>query len=376
MESHGPLSDDGIVRMLTHTGERVENSEYQQYADELTPEHLRQMWRDMVIVRAWDIESTSLQRQGELGLWVSALGQEAAQAGSAHALADQDFVVPSYREHVVAYRRGVDLARIPRVFRGVEHGSWIPAEHNFHMYSLVIGSQTLHATGLAMAMDRDGDVGTGDPARDRATICYFGDGATSEGDTNEALIFAAVNNAPIVFFCQNNQFAISVPTSTQSKVPLARRADGVGMPGIRIDGNDVIASYAVSRAALDRARSGHGPSFIEAFTYRMAAHTTSDDPTRYRSKAEEQYWAERDPVARLETYLMKMGELPEDFRAEAMAEGKAIAERTRSEIRALGAPPVLSMFDNVYAEPHATIDAERAWFERFQRSFVDVEAQG
>lgn len=376
MDQHGPLSDEGVVRLLTHTGQRLEHPVYSRYADELDPETLRAMWREMTIVRAFDREATSLQRQGELGLWVSALGQEGAQVGSGHALRPADWVFPSYREHAVAYLRGVDLTDSIRTWRGVVHGGWVPQEHNFHIYTLVIGSHTLHATGYAMAMDRDGLVASGDPDKDAGVICYFGDGATSQGDTNEALIFAAVNNAPIVFFCQNNQWAISEPATRQSKVPFARRADGVGMPGIRVDGNDVIASYAVTREAMDRARSGGGPTFIEAFTYRMGAHTTSDDPTRYRTKAEEDYWRERDPLARLETYLVSLGELPDDFRAAADADGKALATDARLRTKALGTPPSHVIFDHVFAEPHATVDADRAWFERYERSFVDVEVEG
>ncbi len=375
MDAHGPLSDEGVVRLLTHTGERVEHPEYDHYAAELTPDRLRQAWRDMTIVRAFDTEATSLQRQGELGLWVPLLGQEAAQIGSGYALTPHDFVFPSYREHGVAYLRGVSLEVIPLMFRGVEHSSWDPAKHGFHVYTLVIGSHTLHATGYAMAMDRDGAAASGNPDTDGAVICYFGDGATAQGDTNEALTFAAVNNAPIVFFCQNNQFAISVPTTTQSKVPLARRADGVGIPGIRVDGNDVIASYAVTRANMERARAGGGPSFIEAFTYRMGAHTTSDDPTRYRTRADEEYWKERDPIMRLNTYLERLGEIDDAFRADTIAEGKDLAAAVRARVKGAGKAQTVSMFDDVYAEPHATVDAERAWWERYEASFLDAEAK-
>ena len=375
MDAHGPLSDDGVVRLLTHTGERVFHPEYSAFAEELDFPALRSMWREMTIARAFDTEATSLQRQGELGLWVSLLGQEAAQVGSGWALLPQDWVFPSYREHAVAHMRGVDLADILKIFRGLEHSSWVPAEHNFHLYTLVIGAHTLHATGYAMAMDRDGIVGTGRPDRDAGVICYFGDGATSEGETNEALIFASVNNAPIVFFCQNNQWAISVPASRQSKVQLVRRADGVGMPGIRVDGNDVLASYAVTRAAMERARSGGGPSFIEAFTYRMGAHTTSDDPTRYRTRAEEDYWRERDPIARLTAYLEREGELSQAYQDEVHAEGKALAASVRRRLRSFVRAPAREMFDNVYAEPHSMVDADQAWFERYERSFVDGEAR-
>jgi 2-oxoisovalerate dehydrogenase E1 component alpha subunit len=371
VDAQGPLSDEGVVRLLTQTGERVSDPRYDRYAADLSTETLRAMWREMTIVRAFDVEATSLQRQGELGLWVSLRGQEAAQIGSGHALLPQDWVFPSYREHAVAYLRGVDLGDSLGMWRGIEHGSWIPDDHRFHLYTLVIGSHTLHATGYAMAMDRDGLVGTGRADRDAAVICYFGDGASSQGDTNEALIFAAVNNAPIVFFCQNNQFAISEPTSRQTKVAIARRADGVGIPGVRVDGNDVIASYAVTREAMERARTGGGPTLIEAFTYRMGAHTTSDDPSRYRTRTEEEYWLERDPIARLETYLERRGELSTEFRARVDADAKALAASVRAKVKGMTRPSPLDMFDHVYAEPHATVDAERAWFERYEKSFVD-----
>jgi pyruvate dehydrogenase E1 component alpha subunit len=367
----GPLSEDGVVTLLSHTGDRLTHPVYTPMADELSADELRAMWREMVVVRAFDVEATALQRQGELALWVSLLGQEAAQIGSGHALSDRDWVFPSYREHGVAYLRGIDLAHTLRTWKGLEHSSWDPAEHRFHLYTLVIGSQTLHATGFAMAMDMDGLVGSGRPDHDAAVICYFGDGATSEGDTNEALVFAAVNNAPIVFFCQNNQYAISEPTTRQSKVALAKRGEGFGIPGVRVDGNDPLAVYAVTTEALERARSGGGPTFVEALTYRMAAHTTSDDPTRYRTRAEEDYWRERDPIDRLGAYLERLGQLPPGFQEEAQAEGKALAARVRAEVKSFVEVPVLDMFDNVYAEPHAIVDGERAWFERYERSFVD-----
>jgi 2-oxoisovalerate dehydrogenase E1 component alpha subunit len=368
----GPLSEDGVVRLLSHTGERLTHPDYSPVADGLSADELRTMWREMTVIRAYDAEATALQRQGEVALWVPLIGQEAAQIGSGHALNDRDWVFPSYREHGVAYLRGINLAGILKIWRGLEHSSWIPSEHRFHLYTLVIGSQTLHATGFAMAMDMDGLVGSGRPDHDAAVICYFGDGATSEGDTNEALVFAAVNNAPIVFFCQNNQYAISEPATRQSKVALAKRGEGFGIPGIRVDGNDVLAVYAVTKQALERARAGDGPTFVEALTYRMGAHTTSDDPTRYRTRAEEDYWRERDPIDRLGAYLERLGQLPLEFQEEAKAEGRALAAKVRAEVRTSVRAPTLEMFDNIYAEPHAIVDGERAWFERYERSFINA----
>ncbi|MBU5422463.1 pyruvate dehydrogenase (acetyl-transferring) E1 component subunit alpha [Cellulomonas hominis] len=370
MSPSGPLTDDGLVQLLTPAGERVDHPDYAPRVAHLDAGALRGLYRDMVLVRRFDTEATALQRQGELGLWAQSLGQEAAQIGSGRALAPQDYVFPSYREHGVAHTRGLDLTQVLRLFRGIDHGGWDPEEFRFHLYTLVIGSHTLHATGYAMGVQRDGDVGTGDPARDTAVVTYFGDGATSQGDVSEALVFAAVNNAPLVLFCQNNQWAISEPTTRQARVPLAARGPGFGVPSVRVDGNDVLACYAVTLEAAERARSGGGPTLIEAFTYRMGAHTTSDDPSRYRSAAEEEYWRQRDPIDRLEKHLEAAGELPAEFRAGLEAEADALGERVRVTARALGRPETSTMFEHVYATPHSVVDAERAWFERYEASFT------
>jgi len=367
---HGPLADGDLVQLLTPAGERVDHPDYGPRAAALDGAALRAMYRDMVMVRAFDNEATSLQRQGELGLWAQCLGQEAAQIGSAHALAAQDYVFPSYREHGVLLARGMDMARVLRLFRGVDHGGWDPAEYNTQLYTLVIGSHALHATGYAMGVQRDGLVGTGDTARDTAVVAYFGDGATSQGDTNEALVFAAVNNAPVVFFCQNNQWAISEPTTHQARVTLAERGPGFGIPSVRVDGNDVVASYAVMAEALERARTGGGPTFIEAFTYRMGAHTTSDDPTKYRSAAEEEYWRQRDPIDRLRLHLEATGELSANQAASIEAQATELAERVRRETKALGRPGTGSMFEHVYASENALVAAESAWFTEFEDSFL------
>ena len=373
MSTSGPLTDDGLVQLLTPAGERVDHPDYSARVAHLDADALRGLYRDMVLVRRFDTEATALQRQGELGLWAQCLGQEAAQVGSGRALAPQDYVFPSYREHGVAHTRGLDLTQLLQLFRGVDHGGWDPEEFNFHLYTLVIGSHTLHATGYAMGVQRDGAVGTGDPERDTAVVTYFGDGATAQGDVNEALVFAAVNNAPVVLFLQNNQWAISEPTTRQARVPLAARGPGFGVPSVRVDGNDVLATYAVTAEALERARSGGGPTLVEAFTYRMGAHTTSDDPSRYRSAAEEDYWRQRDPIDRLEKHLAATGELPEEFRTGLAAEADALGEKIRTFVRSLGRPATSTMFDHVYATPHSVVDAERAWFERYEASFAGGE---
>ncbi|MDQ0425514.1 pyruvate dehydrogenase (acetyl-transferring) E1 component subunit alpha [Cellulomonas iranensis] len=369
----GPLTDDGLVQLLTPAGERVEHPEYDAWAADLDADRLRAMYRDMVLTRRFDVEATALQRQGELALFAQSLGQEAAQVGSGHALRPQDHVFPSYREHGVAQARSLEMTQLLRLFRGVDHGGWDPAERNFHLFTLVIGSHTLHATGYAMGVQRDGLVGTGDAERDAAVVTYFGDGATAQGDVSEALVFASVNRAPVVLFCQNNQFAISEPTTRQATVPIAHRAPGFGVPAVRVDGNDVLATYAVTRQALERARSGGGPTFVEAFTYRMGAHTTSDDPTRYRTSAQEEHWRRRDPIERLRAHLDRTGELPEVFQAQLASEADAFGEHLRTTVRGMGRPSGPSMFEHVYATPHAVVDAERAWFEQYEQSFVDHE---
>ena len=207
------------------------------------------------------------------------LGQEAAQIGSGRALGKQDFVFPTYREHGVAWCCGVDPIHLLAFYRGVDLGGWDSAATAISPLHHRDRRSGAARHGLRHGRRARRLVGTGDPDRDAAVVGYFGDGATSQGDVNEAFIFASSYNAPIVFFCQNNQWAISEPIERQSRIPLYRRAAGFGFPGVRVDGNDVLAVYAVTTAALERARTGNGPTFIEAYTYRMGAHTTSDDPT-------------------------------------------------------------------------------------------------
>ncbi|MFF4278335.1 pyruvate dehydrogenase (acetyl-transferring) E1 component subunit alpha [Streptomyces kronopolitis] len=354
---------DQLVQLLTPEGERVEHPDY---SIDLSPDELRGLYRDMVLTRKFDAEATTLQRQGELGLWASLLGQEAAQIGSGRALRDDDYVFPTYREHGVAWCRGVDPTNLLGMFRGVNHGGWDPNANNFHLYTIVIGSQTLHATGYAMGVQKDG--------ADSAVIAYFGDGASSQGDVAESFTFSAVYNAPVVFFCQNNQWAISEPTEKQTRVPLYQRARGFGFPGVRVDGNDVLACLAVTRAALERARTGQGPMLIEAFTYRMGAHTTSDDPTKYREDEERAAWEAKDPILRLRTYLESEGIVDEAYLASIDEESDALGKRVRDAVRAMPDPDDMAIFENVYADGHALVDEERAQFAAYQASFVDADA--
>ncbi|MFG2634127.1 pyruvate dehydrogenase (acetyl-transferring) E1 component subunit alpha [Streptomyces sp. NPDC048362] len=354
-----------LVQLLTPEGKRVKNAEYDAYVAGITAEELRGLYRDMVLTRRFDAEATALQRQGELGLWASLLGQEAAQIGSGRATREDDYVFPTYREHGVAWCRGVDPTNLLGMFRGVNNGGWDPNSNNFHLYTIVIGSQTLHATGYAMGITKDG--------ADSAVIAYFGDGASSQGDVAEAFTFSAVYNAPVVFFCQNNQWAISEPTEKQSRVPLYQRAQGFGFPGVRVDGNDVLACLAVTKWALERARNGEGPSLVEAFTYRMGAHTTSDDPSRYRGDEERAAWEAKDPILRLRRYLEASNHAEEGFFAELETESEALGKRVREAVRAMPDPDRFAIFENAYADGHALVDEERAQFAAYQASFADVE---
>jgi pyruvate dehydrogenase E1 component alpha subunit len=369
-----PPDDPSVVRVLGADGTFAPTPAAERYlsaVDALTDDQLEDFYRDMVVIRAFDRQATNLQRQGQLALWPPSFGQEAAQVGSARAARSQDHVFPSYREHVVAHIRGVDPIDIIRLMRGMTHGGWNPADPangNTHLYTLVLGSQTLHATGFGMGLVFDERCGTGDPERDEAVIVYYGDGASSQGDVHEAMVFAASFRTPEVFFLQNNQWAISVPVATQSPAPLVRRGEGYGMPSIQIDGNDVLASYAVTRAALDEARAGDGPRAIEAVTYRMGAHTTSDDPTKYRTSAEEDAWALRDPIARMRAFLEGRGASGAFF-DDVDAGARAVADDIRERTMELGAIPVGTMFDHVYSEPHPLIAEQQAWLAEYEASF-------
>jgi pyruvate dehydrogenase E1 component alpha subunit len=357
-----------LVQLLTPEGERLEHPDYPL---DLTPEEVRGLYRDLVLVRRIDTEATALQRQGELGIWASLLGQEAAQVGSGRAMEADDFAFPTYREHGVAWCRGVDPLWLLGLFRGVNLGGWDPKAHNFNLYTIVIGSQTLHATGYAMGIQRDGgDAGGNYPG---AAIAYFGDGASSQGDVNEAFVWASVYNAPVVFFCQNNQWAISEPIEKQTRIPLYQRASGFGFPGVRVDGNDVLACLAVTRAALARAREGSGPTLIEAYTYRMGAHTTSDDPTRYRLADELESWKLKDPIERVKAYLARHGLAEHAFFDDLDAESEKLAEHVREGCRSLPDPDPMSMFEHAYVEQTVPLARQQEQFAGYLASFEGTE---
>ena len=382
--------DPEPIRFLDDAGNYAPSATAAEYAAELEGvgvAEFQQWYRDMVSTRAFDIECTHLQRQGQLALWVPSIGQEGCQAGIGRAAAPQDHIFPAYREHTIAHIRGVSRVDLAAQFRGLTHGGWDvtdPAHGNFHLYSLVLGTQTQHATGYALGQVLDAKRAAGNTALDageagtataEATLVFYGDGTTSQGDANESMIFAASYQTPEVFVVQNNRWAISVPVARQSRTPLYRRALGFGIRAVQIDGNDPLAAYAVARRFLRLARSGEGPGYIEALTYRIGAHTTSDDPTRYREEEELARWEERDPVARLETHLRALG-VGDDFFAEVRETADREAKIARDAILQLPTPTADSMFTHVYSEEHPRIEEQRAWLARYEASFENQEGVG
>lgn len=285
------------IQLVAPDGAATPESRYRR---DLPPETLAWLYESMVVTRELDTEFVNLQRQGELALYASCRGQEAAQIGAAACLRKTDWLFPQYRELGAFLLRAIAPAQLGALWRGRWHGGLGFTDKCVAPVSIPIGTHGLHAVGAAMAARRLGE--------DSVTVAFLGDGATSEGDAHEALNLAAVFGAPCVFFVQNNQWAISVPVHRQHAGPtLAHRAIGYGMPGVRVDGNDVLACYAVMEQAAARARAGGGPTFVEAVTYRMGPHTTSDDPTRYRSGEEVEQWRAKDPITRYRAYLEHAG---------------------------------------------------------------------
>ena len=377
------MADPEPIRFLDDEGRYAPSATASEYSGELEQigeAELREWYRDMVATRAFDTECTHLQRQGQLALWVPSVGQEGCQVGLAHALEPQDHVFPAYREHLVAKVRCVGFLNVAAQFRGLTHGGWDvtdPAHGNFHLYTLVLGAQTQHATGFALSQVLDAKRRAGDSSLEagepgietgEATMVFYGDGTSSQGDANEAMVFAASYQTPEVFVVQNNRWAISVPVERQSRTPLYRRGLGFGIRSVQIDGNDPLAAYAVGRRFLREARSGGGPGYIEALTYRIGAHTTSDDPTRYPEDAELAEWQRRDPIARLEAYLRSLG-VEDVFFEETRAAADVEAKRVRDAILRLPAPEPDTMFAHVYSDEHPRIEEQRAWLERYESSF-------
>lgn len=353
-----------VERIIAPDGSRRSNPQLDRHIEDLDAQLLRDLHRDMTVLRRVDAEGVALQRQGQLGLWAPCNGQEAAQIGTARALAPQDFVFPSYRETGVMLVRGAQAGDYVRMWRGEEGAAYDPAALRMAPLQIIIGAQSLHAVGYAMGIRHDG--------ADEVAIAYFGDGATSQGDVNEAMVFASSYRAPVVFVCQNNHWAISEPVGLQSQYPLAGRAPGFGIPSMRVDGNDVVACLAAMRWALDHARSGKGPAYLELVTYRMGPHTTADDPKRYRDDAELEQWRHRDPIARLEAHLRAAGELTDAHLASVQASADAVARDMRAACLSMQTRPPLAVFDGVYAEPHSGLERQRAEYAAYLATFEEA----
>jgi len=338
------LSPEGV---LTADGER---------SAAVSDETLRDLYRWMVISRRLDTEGLNLQRQGELGLWGPYTGHEAAQVGAACALAPTDWIFPYYRDFAMAVCRGIDPGAILTIFRGLTHGAWNPYEYRFAPFIIPVGTQVPHAVGFAMGCALDEE-----PV---ATLVGFGEGATSTGDWHEAMNFAGVFHAPVIFLCENNQWAISVPMREQVSGRVADRAAGYGFPGVRVDGADVLTVYAVVKAAAERARTGGGPYLVEALTYRVGPHTTSDDPTRYRTKDDEAAWRAdaHDPIARCAQRLRDRDTWDDEFARSVEAEAEERAAAMRRTLLAATPDHPGAVFDLVYANPPAALMQEKAEF--------------
>ena len=340
------------IRFVTPEGELTELG--RRY--DLDVDRARGLYRDMARARRLDREALALQRQGELGLWLQCWGQEAAQVGSMRALREDDWVFPSYRDHAAALVRGITPGELMSQWRGATHAGWDPAAYRFHFYSLVLGTQTLHATGYAMGAKLDGG--------EHVVTTYFGDGAASQGDVNEAFNWAAARSLPVLFVCQNNQWAISTPADLQYAAPVHQRAAGFGLRSFLGDGNDVLAVHAVTQVAADSVRSDQGPALIEAVTFRMAGHSTSDDPDRYRDPAERDAWEARDPLLRLRVVLERAG-VPASYFSELEEELEQLAVEVRAACRAIEAPDLDDLFAHAYAGPHPAVALERAERRRY-----------
>jgi len=328
------------------------------------------LYRGMLLSRMADERLLKLQRQGRAGTFAPGIGQEATAVGAAMAMNEQDWFAGSFRELGSLLVRGVPLWKYFLYYNGYEEGNLFPEAGRTLPISIIVGSQTLHAVGLAYAMRYRGE-------KDTAVLTVFGDGGSSQGDVHEAMNFASVWQVPVVFLCQNNQWAISVPLRKQTHSrTLAQRAIGYDMPGVQVDGNDVLAVYRATEEALHRARSGGGPTLVEAVTYRVVMHTTSDDPRKYRTEEEEQRWRNRDPLKRFKKYLESKKILDDVKQAQLEREIKAEIEQAVQELEARRELKPDLPFDHVFGTRHETIEAQRAEFlESMRRENEDAKAE-
>lgn len=341
------MAEEALLRIIDLDGTYDSKLE-----PKLSPDLLKRAYRYVVLVRLLDTRMLSLQRQGRIGFYVPSTGEESAQVGSGMALEKHDWVFPAYREPGAALWRGFPLETLIAQAYGntkdPQHGRQMPNHYgsrdiNYVPVSSPVGTQIPQAVGAAWAAKIRKD--------HVVALTYFGDGATSAGDFHSGMNFAGVFKTPTIFFCKNNQWAISVPVAKQTAAKtLAQKAAAYGMDGLRVDGNDLLAVYAATKAAVDKARSGGGPTFIEAFTYRIGPHSSSDDPTRYRSKDEVEAWSQRDPIERLRKYLELKGIWSKDYDDQLRAEIEELIQATIKEVERHPPPTIETLFTDVYAE--------------------------
>ena len=341
------------LRRVIGDGDGVPDGE----VEGLDEQSLLDLYRSLVLLRTYDERSLVYHRQGRIGTYAIFWGHEAMQVGAVHALEDEDWIFPSYRESAIGLLRGMPAATILSWWRGHPAGWWNPADYNVASICVPIGTHVPHAAGLAWGKKLDG--------ASAAAIAFFGDGATSEGSFHEGANFAAVMRAPLILLCNNNQWAISTPLSAQTAAEtLADKAVGYGMPGVRVDGGDVLAVYEAVRDAAERGRRGDGPTFVEAVTYRAAPHATADDPSAYIDPERVEEERGRECVGRYDAYLRRLGVLSDELATEIKAEAAEVMRRGIAEAETLPDPDPALVFEWAYAEPPPSLAGDLAELRR------------
>ncbi len=309
----------------------------------LSNDEIKKIYEMLILVRVFDQKAFNMQRQGRLGTYIQFKGQEACQVGSVSALHDEDFIFPMYRNSGLLIARKHPIVQVLQYWGGDERGLKSPPNVNNFPIAIPVGTHTVHAAGAAMAAKLRGTK--------QVSVVYFGEGATSKGDFHEAMNFAGVYQAPAIFLCENNQFAISLPRKDQTRAEtIAQKAIAYGFEGIQVDGMDIFAVYKATKDAVDKARNGKGPTLIECYTYRMADHSTSDDALRYRTKEEMELWAKKDPIERLEKYMRKKGLLDNAYKEKVLKHSQETIEKAVTEFEKIAPPDPKDIFKYVFAE--------------------------